>query len=220
MPDRLQQHYLTSMGITVWQSKPTPVTVPAQAHAHLSHWVELARTVAACRACDLCHNRKQTVFGIGNQQADLLLVGEAPGAQEDLKGEPFVGRAGQLLDRMLQAIGLSRSQIYIANILKCRPPHNRDPTADEVQRCTPFLLQQIALLQPKLIVALGRVSAHYLLSTSATISSLRKEWFRYGEGQIPLRVTYHPAYLLRNPEDKRRAWEDLCVIQKYLAQQL
>lgn len=207
--------YLHALGIHP-KHFPQP-QVEANIAESVDGWLPLQEAVAHCKACSLCTSRKQTVFGVGSLQARLLLIGEAPGAQEDLQGEPFVGRAGQLLDRMLVAIGLSRSQVYIANILKCRPPQNRDPTPEEVQTCTPYLQAQIALLEPTLIVALGRVSAHYLLNSSAKISELRRQWFSYGEAKIPLRVTYHPAYLLRNPSDKRKAWEDLQIIAKALA---
>lgn len=211
MTTERQKQYLQAMGIDLWVENAASATQVAQAA-----WQQLAQNVAACRACELCQTRKQTVFGVGDSKARLMLVGEAPGAEEDRRGEPFVGRAGQLLDRMLFAIGLDRTQIYIANILKCRPPHNRDPTPDEVQKCTPFLKQQLNLLQPALIVALGRVSAHHLLNTEAKISEMRHQWYTYGEHKIPLRVTYHPAYLLRNPIDKRKAWEDLRIIRDFL----
>lgn len=172
-------------------------------------WQSLRQRVAQCTLCGLEKSRKQTVFGVGNLQADLLFVGEAPGAQEDQQGEPFVGRAGQLLNAMLQAIGMDRQQIYIANILKCRPPNNRDPLPREVSCCTPYLQRQIALLQPKLIVALGRIAAQFLLNTTTALGKLRKIQHHYGPQKTPLLVTYHPAYLLRNPRDKSKAYEDL-----------
>jgi DNA polymerase len=179
-----------------------------------SDWSSLEQNVAACTACSLCKTRKQTVFGVGSHQAKLLIIGEAPGAQEDLQGEPFVGRAGQLLDAMLRSIGLNRQQIYIANILKCRPPSNRDPEASEVTCCTPFLQQQIALLQPKLILAVGRIAAHYLLNTSTPLSRMRGQEYSYGENRTPLLVTFHPAYLLRSPREKAKAYEDLQKVIK------
>jgi len=165
--------------------------------------------VAACTRCTLCNTRTQTVFGVGNQTADWLIVGEAPGAEEDRQGEPFVGRAGQLLNSMLRAIGLAREQVYIANVLKCRPPGNRDPSASEVAECLPYLERQIALLHPKIMLAVGRIAAQNLLRTDVTLGRLRQQVHRFGLSQVPLVVTYHPAYLLRTPADKRKAWEDL-----------
>ncbi len=211
-----QQKTLNAMGIPIWVERHQHIEFDAQNNAGI--WAQLEKKVAACQACPLHSTRKQTVFGVGNKNAELLLIGEAPGAQEDLQGEPFVGRAGQLLDNILAAIGFERSQIYIANILKCRPPQNRDPAPDEVNQCTPFLLQQIDLIQPKLIVALGRISAHYLLNTTTTIAQLRGKIFNYSTNQTPLMVTYHPAYLLRNPLDKRKAWEDWQRVFQYLQQ--
>ena len=173
-------------------------------------WPGLRDQVAACMACEqLCKTRTQTVFGVGNQQADWLIIGEAPGADEDRQGEPFVGRAGQLLNAMLLAIGLPRETVFIANILKCRPPGNRDPRPEEVTNCLPFLTRQIALLKPKIILVVGRIAAQTLLATDAPLSRLRGKLHRFGEAETPLVVTYHPAYLLRTPADKRKAWEDL-----------
>ena len=172
-------------------------------------WDPLRTAVAACTACDLCKTRTQTVFGVGNQSAEWLVIGEAPGAEEDRQGEPFVGRAGQLLNAMLLAIGLPRETVYIANILKCRPPGNRDPKPEEVSRCLPFLSAQIALLKPKLMLAVGRIAAQNLLATDAPLARLRGKVHRFGEADTPLIVTYHPAYLLRTPADKRKAWDDL-----------
>ncbi len=173
-------------------------------------WDALADTVAACQACGLCRTRRQTVFGTGDRQADWLIVGEAPGEQEDLQGEPFVGAAGKLLDNMLRAIGKSReSQVYIANVLKCRPPGNRNPEPAEVAQCEPYLRRQVALLQPKIILAMGRFAVQSLLGTTEPIGKLRGQVHDY-QG-LPLIVTYHPAYLLRNLPDKAKAWEDLCL---------
>jgi uracil-DNA glycosylase len=172
-------------------------------------WPELRARVAACTRCSLCNTRIQTVFGVGNQQAEWLIVGEAPGADEDRQGEPFVGRAGQLLNSMLRAIGLAREQVYIANVLKCRPPGNRDPAPNEAAECLPYLEQQIALLKPKLMLAVGRIAAQNLLRTDVTLGRLRQQVHRFGLSQVPLVVTYHPGYLLRTPTDKRKAWEDL-----------
>src|SRR5216684_2367637 len=172
-------------------------------------WPQLRERVAACTRCGLSATRTQTVFGVGNLQAEWLVVGEAPGAEEDRQGEPFVGRAGQLLNAMLRAIGLAREQVYIANLLKCRPPNNRDPSAGEAAECLPYLEQQIALLKPKIMLAVGRIASQNLLHTEVTLGRLRQQVHRFGLSQVPLVVTYHPAYLLRTPTDKRKAWEDL-----------
>jgi len=172
-------------------------------------WGPLRERVAGCMACDLCKTRTQTVFGVGNTRADWLIIGEAPGAEEDRQGEPFVGRAGQLLNAMLLAIGLPRETVFIANILKCRPPGNRDPKPEEVARCLPYLQAQIALLKPKIMLAVGRIAAQNLLATDAPLARLRGKLHHFGEANTPLVITYHPAYLLRTPSDKRKAWEDL-----------
>ena len=171
-------------------------------------WHELKVRVRDCTDCKLRAGCTQTVFGVGDEQADWLLVGEAPGAEEDRLGEPFVGQAGRLLDNMLAAVSLSRGEnVYIANVLKCRPPGNRNPEPDEVAKCSPHLLRQIELIRPKLILAMGRFAAQTLLGTDATIASLRGRLHQYAG--VPLIVTYHPAYLLRNLPDKAKAWEDL-----------
>jgi DNA polymerase len=185
-----------------------PGDVSAEREAGVG-WPELQAKVAACTRCALCNTRTQTVFGVGNQAAEWLIVGEAPGAEEDRQGEPFVGRAGQLLNSMLRAIGLSREQVYIANVLKCRPPGNRDPAAGEAAECLPYLEQQIALLKPKVMLAVGRIAAQNLLRTDITLGRLRQQVHTFGASKVPLVVTYHPAYLLRTPTDKRKAWEDL-----------
>ena len=177
-------------------------------------WESLAQTVQACRRCNLHTTRTQTVFGTGNRDAQWLFVGEAPGAEEDRQGEPFVGRAGQLLNAMLLALGLTRDAAYIANVLKCRPPENRDPRPEEVEQCEPYLLRQIRLIQPRVIVALGRHAAHSLLKSDASLASLRGRPHDYHG--TPLVVTYHPAYLLRTPGDKRKAWQDLCLARSVL----
>jgi uracil-DNA glycosylase len=169
----------------------------------------LREQVAACRACSLCKTRTQTVFGVGNTRADWFVVGEAPGAEEDRQGEPFVGAAGQLLNKMLLAIGQPRETVFIANILKCRPPGNRDPKPEEISKCLPFLAQQVALLKPKIMLVVGRIAAQNLLATDAPLARLRGKLHRFGEAGTPLVITYHPAYLLRTPSDKRKAWEDL-----------
>jgi uracil-DNA glycosylase len=176
-------------------------------------WIELKSAVSGCVQCGLHASRTQTVFGVGDEQADWMLVGEAPGAEEDRLGDPFVGQAGKLLDNMLAAIGLSRAKnVYIANVLKCRPPGNRNPEPEEVAKCSPFLLEQIALVKPKLIVAMGRFAAQTLLATDASIASLRGRVFQYAG--VPTIVTYHPAYLLRNLPDKAKAWQDLVFARK------
>ena len=195
---------------------PTPPTPAGLAIARMD-WAELRSSVAACSACELCQGRTQTVFGVGSVQADWLVVGEAPGEQEDAQGEPFVGKSGQLLDNMLRAIGVSRDasgtdpsrQAYIANSVKCRPPGNRNPAPDELAQCEPFLVRQIALLQPKIILAMGRFAVQSLLRSTEPIGRLRGRVHRY-QG-VPLIVTYHPAYLLRNLDEKARAWDDLCL---------
>ena len=196
------------VGVPAEVGAPPEVRAPAAREAGFD-WPELKARVAACTRCALCGTRTQTVFGVGNQQAEWLVVGEAPGAEEDRQGEPFVGRAGQLLNSMLRAIGLAREQVYIANVLKCRPPRNRDPSATEAAECLPYLEQQIALLKPKVMLAVGRIAAQNLLRTDVTLGRLRLEVHRFGLSQVPLVVTYHPAYLLRTPTDKRKAWEDL-----------
>jgi DNA polymerase len=172
-------------------------------------WGPLRERVAGCTLCELCKTRTQTVFGVGNTQAEWLVIGEAPGAEEDRQGEPFVGRAGQLLNAMLLAIGMPRETVFIANVLKCRPPGNRDPRPEEVSRCLPYLSAQIALLKPKVILAVGRIAAQNLLATDAPLSRLRGKLHTFGAANTPLVITYHPAYLLRTPADKRKAWEDL-----------
>ncbi|MBL8393052.1 MAG: uracil-DNA glycosylase [Candidatus Accumulibacter sp.] len=178
-------------------------------------WEELRQSVADCRACSLCQARRQAVLGVGDRKADWLFIGEGPGAEEDARGEPFVGPAGKLLDAMLAAIDLQRgNDVYIANAVKCRPPGNRTPEAGEIAACAPYLRRQIALLQPRLIVLLGRAAAHALLGEVGSLASMRGQSFEYGSpaggGNIPVIVSYHPAYLLRTLPDKARAWEDLC----------
>jgi DNA polymerase len=179
-------------------------------------WPDLKSAVKSCEACGLRKTCTQTVFGVGDEQADWLLVGEAPGAEEDARGEPFVGQAGRLLDNMLATIGLSRGEnVYICNVLKCRPPGNRNPEPFEVAQCSPHLLRQLELIKPKLILAMGRFAVQTLLGTEASIASLRGRLHRY-QG-VPLIVTYHPAYLLRNLPDKAKAWEDLCFARAAVA---
>jgi uracil-DNA glycosylase family 4 len=188
---------------------PEPVRVPVEPLPPGIGWEPLRERVAGCTACELCKTRTQTVFGVGNRQAEWLIIGEAPGAEEDRQGEPFVGRAGQLLNAMLLSIGLPRESVFIANVLKCRPPGNRDPKPEEVARCLPYLSAQIALLKPKMLLAVGRIAAQNLLATDLPLSRLRGKLHTFGEANTPLVITYHPAYLLRTPADKRKAWEDL-----------
>jgi len=220
----LRPAYFQEMGLgPLWRSRAAgPAASPVQEEApgvagdeerraailHMD-WPALKSAVAGCTACPLHEKRNQSVFGVGDERADWLFVGEGPGADEDAKGEPFVGQAGKLLDNMLLAIGLRRgSNVYIANVVKCRPPGNRNPEAAEAAACEPYLARQIELIQPKLIVALGKVAAHQLLATQAAIGSLRGKL--HSHQGIPLIVTYHPAYLLRTLPDKAKAWEDLC----------
>jgi DNA polymerase len=181
----------------------------SNATAAAMDWPALKIAVGACTACGLCKARKQAVLGVGDVHAEWLFVGEGPGAEEDATGEPFVGQAGKLLDNMLRSIGLRRgANVYIANVVKCRPPGNRTPESSETHACEPFLARQIELIQPRLIVALGKVAAQSLLGSDATIGSLRGK-LHHHKG-VPMIVTYHPAYLLRTLPDKAKAWEDLC----------
>ncbi len=198
---------------------PGDATAPREAAPREAayDWPQLRERVAACTRCGLSATRTQTVFGVGNLQAEWLVVGEAPGAEEDRQGEPFVGRAGQLLNAMLRAIGLKREQVYIANVLKCRPPQNRDPVAAETMECLPFLDRQIALLRPKIMLVVGRIAAQNLLRTDAKLGALRQQVHSFGAAGVPLVVTYHPAYLLRSPAEKRKAWEDLKFAREVFA---
>ena len=202
------------MDIQVWQPREIGSVQPDS--APIDNWEPLQQQVTNCTLCELHKTRKNTVFGVGNNHADLLIIGEAPGATEDAKGEPFVGRAGLLLASMLEAISLHRNDIFIANILKCRPPNNRDPSPREVELCTPYLQNQIAFIQPKIIVAVGRIAAHFLLNTNEAMKNLRGQTFSYGEQKIPLIVTYHPAYLLRSPREKAKSYVDMLRIKREL----
>jgi DNA polymerase len=194
--------YLKALGICVWVSRNSPLPEASEAE-----WERLAREVAECTACPLSKTRRYPVFGVGDRRARWMLIGEAPGEQEDLTGEPFVGPAGQLLNEMLRTLRLRREEVYITNVLKSRPPGNRDPKPEEIAACEPFLKRQIALVQPKILLAIGRIAAQSLLKTEASLSKLRGKVHRYET--IPLVVIYHPAYLLRNPAAKRQAFEDL-----------
>jgi uracil-DNA glycosylase len=237
MQSALRPRYLRALGLEVWERRrasapraqeslaAAPGEAPARAAgapgpepAEDEAWQAVAAAVAACRKCRLCETRTNTVFGVGPRDAPLMVVGEGPGADEDARGEPFVGRAGKLLDEMLRAIGRSRgSNTFIANVVKCRPPGNREPAEDEAEACRPFLEQQIRLVRPKLIVALGRVAAQRLLMTDTPIGRMRGETYQWGPMETPLIVTYHPAYLLRSPGDKAKSWEDLKRIHRFLA---
>lgn len=214
-----EEHEVTEpVAVTLGAELPTTPFAPVSFAETPTYqaWPELQRAVAECRACDLCKQRKQAVLGVGDQNADWLFVGEGPGAEEDIQGEPFVGQAGKLLDAMLAAIGLNRQQdVYIANAVKCRPPGNRTPEAAEIEACRHFLEQQIVWIRPKLIVALGRPAAQTLLQTEVKIGASRGRLFE--RSGIPVIITYHPAYLLRNLEDKAKAWEDLCFATDTMA---
>jgi DNA polymerase len=219
MDVRLQHDYLEALGIRRWQMRPVPSGAadradenPAQAPEDAKDgpdWQALQAQVAGCTRCVLHETRTQTVFGSGNRNADWMLIGEAPGADEDRLGEPFVGRAGQLLNEILFAAGHRREQVYITNILKCRPPGNRNPKPDEMVCCEGYLQRQIGLVQPRIIIALGGIAAQNLLHTDLSVGRLRGTRHSYGERGIPLIVTYHPAYLLRSPLEKRKVWDDL-----------
>ena len=243
MLDERRKQYLEAMGLTVWVRRgvtdgetvtassaddvvaapeavsedPVSPSAPPQGPDSAGlDWDHLRTRVAGCTACELHKTRTQTVFGVGNPDADLMVIGEAPGADEDRQGEPFVGRAGQLLTSMLAAIGLKREQVYIANILKCRPPGNRNPAPAEVVCCMPYLERQVQLVRPRLILSIGAVSAQNLLGRAEPVGRLRGEVHTYGSERIPLVVSYHPAYLLRQPGEKAKAWMDLQRIKRIL----
>ncbi|MEY4932391.1 MAG: hypothetical protein RLZZ403_711 [Pseudomonadota bacterium] len=221
--DARRLQYLKALDIDVWRQREgaeprvaatitggpaTPEAERAPAPATLD-WTALEAAVRGCTRCGLNQSRTQTVFGVGDRVAQWMVIGEAPGADEDREGEPFVGRAGQLLTSMLQAMGLRREQVFIANILKCRPPGNRDPSPEEVAHCMPYLQQQIELVNPRLILCVGRIAAQNLLKTDTPIGKLRGQLHRLPGTERPVVVTYHPAYLLRSPGEKRKAWADL-----------
>jgi len=229
-PDR-HLPYLKAMGIQAWVRRSTSEgkeEAGAESRGSLEaseanqaqddtaelDWDALRARVLSCSRCVLHKQRTQAVFGVGNRAAQWLIIGEAPGAEEDRQGEPFVGRAGKLLNNMLLAIGLQREEVYIANIVKCRPPNNREPAAEEAQTCAPYLARQITLIKPKIILAVGRVAAQNLLKTDRPVGTLRGKRFFYEQTDIPIVVTYHPAYLLRSPQEKRKAWQDLLAAKK------
>ena len=232
MDKELQQKYLNEIGIVVWQERnfenlgnlDRPQISPKDSinrkeilnKNHNQHLLDLQEQVKTCKECALHQSRTQTVFGVGNTQSDWFIIGEAPGSEEDVKGEPFVGRAGQLLNSMLLAMGLPRNEIFIANILKCRPPNNRDPKTDEVDACRKYLKRQLELIKPKIILALGRIAAQNLLKSDIPIGKMRGNSYLYPNSNLPVVVTYHPAYLLRSPREKRKVWGDLkFAMQKY-----
>ena len=214
-----------SQSQAVAQKFQPPPMAPAETVREVpADWPGLRSAVSGCMQCKLCKTRTKTVFGVGAENASLMVVGEGPGADEDAQGDPFVGRAGKLLDEMLKAIGRSRKDadpgkaVFICNVVKCRPPGNREPEPDEVQACRPYLDRQIELVKPKLIVALGRTAAQRLLSTDAPLSKLRGPLYEYGPSHTPVLITYHPAYLLRSPGEKAKSWADLKRVHQFLAE--
>ena len=210
---------LATLGVNAYVPRiPLPVgeqVRPAADRTGQADWEQLEAAVRECRRCALCGTRTQTVFGVGAREARLMVVGEAPGAEEDRQGEPFVGRAGQLLNAILRAAGFGREQVFIANILKCRPPNNRDPLPAEVEHCLPYLERQIELVGPTLLLCVGRIAAQNLLQTDVTIGRLRGRVHTLPSG-LPVVVTYHPAYLLRSPLEKRKVWEDVKLAMRTL----
>ena len=223
-PEHQRRAYLQAMGIDVWLPRDSvdpetlaePEDLPENESASGMNWSELRDCVSHCTRCELSQSRTNTVFGVGNPNADWLIVGEAPGAEEDRRGEPFVGRAGKLLDEMLRAIGQGRDTVFIANILKCRPPNNRDPKAQEASACRQYLERQIQLLRPKIILAVGRIAAQNLLASDEPVGRMRGR--PHELDGIPLVVTYHPAYLLRSPSQKGKSWSDLCLAKRLAAE--
>jgi len=234
---QLHRQYLDALGIQQWIPRegvlageaecmdPAPdantgfVPPPGEVPVADLGWAELQQRVETCTRCELHATRTRTVFGTGNREAEWLIIGEAPGRDEDREGEPFVGRAGKLLTEMLFALGCQRRDVYIANILKCRPPNNRDPSPQEVACCHEYLERQIELIRPVVMLAVGRIAAHNLLHTDSQLGRLRGRVHRYGKRNIPLVVTYHPAYLLRTPLEKRKVWEDLQLAQAVYREQ-
>lgn len=236
-----RRQYLEAMGIQTWQLRqPQSQSHPETEHESVGEvarsvvepdkgqslsvtvpeWATIETAVKSCSRCELHKKRTQSVLGVGNRNADWMIIGEAPGADEDKQGEPFVGRAGKLLDQMLLAIGLKRESVYITNIVKCRPPNNRDPKPEEAASCESYLKQQISLIQPKIIFALGRVAAHNLLKTDQRVGAMRGKRFEYTDSGIPVIVSYHPAYLLRSPAEKRKAWEDLLLARRLVSESI
>lgn len=226
VPDNRKKAYLDALGIQLWHRRDLadvdsaagaglPAEVSAS-HEDAPDWQALESAVSACTRCGLHKTRTQTVFGVGSRTADWMIVGEAPGAEEDRRGEPFVGRAGKLLDEMLRSVRLDRQSVFIANILKCRPPNNRDPAPGESAECRGYLDRQIALIKPRIILAVGRIAAQLLLDSDTPVGRLRGRVHAVGDAEIPTIVTYHPAYLLRSPTQKRKVWQDLCMARATL----
>ena len=219
-PEQQRRVYLRAMGIDVWLQRGaedvTDDATPPAAASEGMDWDALRDCVSGCTRCELSQSRTNTVFGVGNPDADWMIVGEAPGAEEDRRGEPFVGRAGKLLDQMLLAIGESRDTVFIANILKCRPPNNRDPKPGEAAACRKYLDRQIELVRPRILLAVGRIAAQNLLGSDEPVGRMRGR--AHDLGGIPLVVTYHPAYLLRSPSQKQKAWRDLCMAARLAAE--
>ena len=218
-PEIQRRAYLEAMGIDVWLPRDDADALKDEevpATGSTTGLDELREAVSRCTRCELANSRTQTVFGVGNSKADWMIIGEAPGAEEDRRGEPFVGRAGKLLDQMLRAVGQSREQVFIANILKCRPPNNRDPKPDEAASCREYLDAQIAHIKPSIILAVGRIAAQNLLASDAPVGRLRGRV--HDLDRVPLVVTYHPAYLLRSPSQKQKSWDDLCLAMTVLAE--
>ncbi len=219
MTGSLRLEYLDALGVTVYRDRRTASvgtgTAPRHAESGTPDWDALCAAVTACTRCGLSATRTQTVFGTGDRGARLMVIGEAPGFEEDRQGEPFVGRAGQLLNSMLRAAGFDRGEVFIANILKCRPPNNRDPQPAETAECLPYLRRQIELVAPQAILCVGRIAAQNLLATASPLGKLRGTVHRHDSG-VPVIVTYHPAYLLRSPGEKRKAWEDLKSVARLL----
>jgi DNA polymerase len=217
-PEHQRRAYLQAMGIDVWLPRDLAepdLLIEAPSSGDMG-WDELRDCVSNCTRCELSQNRINTVFGVGDPNADWLIIGEAPGAEEDRRGEPFVGRAGKLLDEMLRAIGQRRDRVFIANILKCRPPNNRDPKSEESAACRQYLERQIQLVQPKIILAVGKIAAQILLGSDEPVGRMRGR--QHDLGGIPVVVTYHPAYLLRSPSQKSKSWSDLCLARRLAAE--
>lgn len=208
-----RHHYLKQMGVDIWVPRPCHVQNSQKEENAILH-EKLKKEVEACQACSLAKTRTHVVFNTGSIDAEWMIIGEAPGFYEDKEAKPFVGRAGQLLDAMIASIGQKREEVYVANVLKCRPPENRDPLPEEVSQCTPFLIKQIELIAPKMILALGRHAARFLLNTTESISALRGKQHHWRE--TPVLVSYHPAYLLRNPQEKSKAFVDWLRVKKQL----
>ncbi len=213
--EQQRRAYLEAIGIDVWVPRgeaEAEVEVHDDAPVNAADdldWNALRATVAGCTRCSLHQTRTQTVFGVGDPNADWMFIGEAPGAEEDRRGEPFVGRSGKLLDQMLAAIGQSRQSVFITNIIKCRPPNNRDPKPEEASACRAYLERQIEIVNPRITIAVGKIAAQNLLGTDSPVGRMRGK--RHSFGNVPLVVTYHPAYLLRSPSQKRKSWDDLCL---------